>query len=145
MLPMDTDFAQWLSEEMASREWNQSELSRRSGIGTPQISRVLARERMPGVEFCVAMAKAFKMNPVLVLKRAGLIPPDMETDEVIDRLARVMEDWPAEERLRFLELALVQDEMFRRKPPARSGRYISDGRSEYGPASDREGKTKGGR
>ena len=130
------DFVEWLEEEMKLRGWSQAELARRSGIHTGHLSNVLSRERMPGLDFCVAIAKAFKISPLIPLKQAGLLDEDVTEDDVIDRLKRVLQGWTREERLRFLQMALLQDEMFERERRAsKPARNIADEKTKYGPGS----------
>jgi len=73
---MATDFVQWLIYEMNAKGYSQSELSRRAGVSTTAISNVLAENRSPGPEFCIGIAKALKLPPEHVFRKAGLLPPE---------------------------------------------------------------------
>ena len=66
------DFPTWLQHEMDARGWSQSELARRSGFTAPAINKVLNRERLPGVDICRGIAKAFGLSDIQVLEIAGL-------------------------------------------------------------------------
>ncbi len=75
------DFADFVTREMNQRGWDQSKLSRLSGITTSQMSRVINRESRPGVDFCKRLARAFEMRDVDVMRIAGLVESDPETNE----------------------------------------------------------------
>lgn len=82
---MGNQFEEWLQAELTKRGWTQSELARRADTTSTTVSRILNRERMPGVDFCKGVARAFGMRDAEVFRIAGLIG-DAVTDEVI-RLA----------------------------------------------------------
>lgn len=66
------DFVDWLQSEMDAKGWRQADLARAGGLHTGHLSRVLNRERKPGVEFCQGVARAFGMRDVDVMRIAGL-------------------------------------------------------------------------
>ncbi len=87
------NFSLWLIREMETRGWSYSETARRGGISHARISQVVGGET-PGAEFCLAIARAFKMEPEDVLKRAGRFPPEppvtsrrREADRLFARLS----------------------------------------------------------
>jgi transcriptional regulator with XRE-family HTH domain len=71
---MNGEFQEWLKREMLSRDWNQSELARRSDISHGRISQVMRGEN-PGVKFCGGVALAFQLPAMSVLEKAGLVRP----------------------------------------------------------------------
>ena len=75
---MDTDFVAWVNEELKRRGWTQSELASRGGFTGAALSKMLSRERMPGIDICKGIAQAFGMKDVDVLRISGLIDPDVE-------------------------------------------------------------------
>lgn len=72
------DFSQWLENEMKVRGWRQADLIKRSGVSSGLISQILSGQRSPGVDTCRAIARAFGMKEIQVLKIAGLVA-DSET------------------------------------------------------------------
>lgn len=72
---METDFADWLRNQLEQRGWTQSELSRRSGVSPAQITRVLSGERGLGEKSISALAKALNLPVETVFRAAGLLPP----------------------------------------------------------------------
>jgi transcriptional regulator with XRE-family HTH domain len=67
------DFATWLQNELDIRGWRQVDLVRKAGIHSGFLSKILSRERRPGVGTCAAMARAFNLSEEEVLRRAGLL------------------------------------------------------------------------
>lgn len=75
------DFVTWVGEQLQSRNWSQAELARRGGFSTGALSRIMNRERMPGVEVCQAIARAFNMRDTDVMKIAGLAASTSPDDQ----------------------------------------------------------------
>lgn len=67
-------FATWLDKELEKRGWNKSELARRANVGQSSISLIYSEKRNPGVEICLAIAKALDLPPEEVYRAAGLLP-----------------------------------------------------------------------
>jgi len=77
------DFIDWLTAEMARLNvWN-NELARRMEVSSSYVSDMLTRKRTPHYEFCIGVARALQYQPVIVLRRAGLIPEDTESEESV--------------------------------------------------------------
>jgi transcriptional regulator with XRE-family HTH domain len=74
------DFSTWLAQEVEKRGWSFNELARRSGVSSAMISLVMTGHRNPGVDFCNGVARAFKTSPIVVLAKAGIIPPLDDND-----------------------------------------------------------------
>lgn len=77
------DFIGWLQEELKKRDWSTADLSKKSGISQPHISRIMSGSRKAGTDALEAIARAFNLPPDLVFRRAGLLPP---TKEELDEL-----------------------------------------------------------
>jgi len=85
------DFVDWLQSEMDARGWRQADLARAGGLHTGHLSRVLNRERKPGVEFCQGVARAFGMLDVDVMRIAGLAEntsPDDQSPSLRELISR---------------------------------------------------------
>ena len=72
------DFADWLREELNSRQWTYAELARRSEVQTSQISRVVKRTQGAGPELCLAIAKGLSISPLEVFQARGWLPYELE-------------------------------------------------------------------
>lgn len=97
------DFSQWLIEQLEKRNWKPAELSRRAGINTGLLSRLLSRERMPGPTTCRGIADAFQLPPQVVFQAAGLMPSPPEYDEVIEEIRYLSAKVSKEKRRQILE------------------------------------------
>jgi transcriptional regulator with XRE-family HTH domain len=74
---MDNNFIDWLLAEMNKREWTQAELARASGLTRQSVSDYINRRRTnPEPDALTAIAHAFKISPITVFRKAGLLPPE---------------------------------------------------------------------
>jgi transcriptional regulator with XRE-family HTH domain len=68
------EFSNWLVKQLDEREWTQADLSKRSGVTTSQISRILSGTRGIGIDACLAIARAFHIPEERVFRKAGFLP-----------------------------------------------------------------------
>lgn len=80
-LMTELKFANWLQDQLDERGWRQADLVRASGIHSGYLSKLLTQERMPGVETCQAIARAFNMRDTDVMKIAGLAANNAPDDQ----------------------------------------------------------------
>lgn len=99
------DFVTWLEDELTKREWSRADLSRKSGIASPQITRVLNREQNPGKMFCEGIARAFDLPEEIIFRNAGILPEASEQDQWAAKIYRRLERMPPE--LRDIAEALI--------------------------------------
>ncbi len=108
------DFAEWLREELRNRDWSQSDLSRRSGVSTAQITRVLSGERGIGEATCKSLARALHLPPEEVFRKAGLLPPKPVADEIMEQAEHIINGYKFPETkaraLAYLEFLRVEEE-----------------------------------
>lgn len=79
------EFALWLRQEMARREWRPADLARKSGLSTGFLSKLLKGERRAGIDACRMIARALGMQDIEVLRHAGLAEPEPSTDSPMIR------------------------------------------------------------
>jgi len=85
-LSMDKiNFGQWLQFEREKRNWSQSDLARLTGLHRQIINKTENGVSMPAVETYLALAKAFNISPITIIRKAGLLPEGTE--------ATNFEDW----------------------------------------------------
>ncbi len=68
-------FADWLNDVMAERDIRPADLARLANINKGILSRILSNERRPAPETLESIARALKLPPEEVFRRAGLLPP----------------------------------------------------------------------
>jgi transcriptional regulator with XRE-family HTH domain len=124
MFSVENKFANWVNHELEIRGWNQSTLTKKSGLAHGTISNILSGTRGIGEETCLALAKAFKLPPETVFRAAGLLPPKKDIDPEIERamhLASQLSEEELQEVIKIVELKLDRQE--REKENAAEIRY----------------------
>lgn len=78
-------FFDWLTLERDKRGWNDAELSNAAGMSQSNFSLIMSGQRNITFDFCLKIARAFRIRPETVLYQAGLItPPAITKDELND-------------------------------------------------------------
>ena len=98
-------FGDWLTEELKQRAWSQSELARRAGLSQVSVSHVIAGNRNPGCEFCVKVADGLGVSAVLVMRKAGILPPGPDEDPALAELLAAARGLTAEQLKQLLDFA----------------------------------------
>ncbi|MBN1665546.1 MAG: XRE family transcriptional regulator, partial [Anaerolineales bacterium] len=112
MMNSDT-FSDWLQRQIDTREWSQSELARNAKINQASVSNILSEKRLPGYDFCLAIADAFNMPPEAVLRIAGLLPPVPEETALqrrVEHLFNQLSQPEQQEILDYIEYRLQKSE-----------------------------------
>lgn len=118
---MDTNFTNWLLDELKKRDWSQSDLSKRSGISQGAISKVINGQRNPGMDFCEGLSKALKLPVEIIYKAAGLIPKGSESTAQKEELSHLFSQLPEREKkdlltyIRFKLFTLEQENVINQK------------------------------
>lgn len=101
---VDTNFSDWLLEEMNKRGWSQADLARASGLNRQSVSDyVNLRRTNPEPEALVSLANAFKLPPETVFRAAGLLPQQTEETEIIQQISHLTKELPQYEQQDILE------------------------------------------
>lgn len=95
----------WLNGELQERSWSMRELGRRSGISQAQISDVINGKINPSANFCIKIAKALKLPPEMVLRRAGILPALTTAKEEKEILLHYFDQLSPGDQLRLLSIA----------------------------------------
>jgi len=67
-----SNFGEWLAEELARRHWTQADLTRRSGLPSPTLSRIISGERGAGRKSLARIAAALEYPVGVVAEAAGM-------------------------------------------------------------------------
>lgn len=100
-------FADWLQKELDKKGWSQNELAKRAGISRGAVNHVLNGSRQPGTDLCLGVARALKISPEIVFRKAELLPPASEEDPLLDRANYLLSQLPPEkqeEMIDYLEM-----------------------------------------
>lgn len=79
-------FKTWLLDEMAKRNWSQSDLARSAVLNRAVINKLLNGQSNPSPATLEAIAKAFRMPTESVYRRAGLLPEIPEHESSLEEL-----------------------------------------------------------
>ena len=100
------DFADWLEEQMKTHNVNQSQLAGRGGITRSAINKLLSRQqREPGTEMLKAIAKGLNVPPEIVLRAAGLLPPERTVKEKYEELLQILDQLSEEGQEEIIDYA----------------------------------------
>ncbi len=78
-------FFDWILEERDKRHWNDAELATRAEISHSNLSQIMSGQRNVTFDFCVGIARAFRIRPEQVLYRSGLLKePAIKRDQLTD-------------------------------------------------------------
>lgn len=103
---MENKFSTWLLDELKKRDWNQSDLSQRSGISQGAISKVLLGQRNPGLDFCSGIAKALRIPKARVMELAGLLPRKETNVQEVEDLIVLFNSLSADSKRILMDFAL---------------------------------------
>ena len=102
-------FSAWVYAEIDKRGWKASDLARAANVSKGTVSDILNERRRPGLDVCVAIARALKCPPEDVLRIAGLLPQDRDLGDLsIRQLVEVARELTKEERAELFEIALLK-------------------------------------
>lgn len=106
------NFPEWLQVELDNREWTQADLARKAELSRTVISRVMNGERLPGVDFCKGVARAFNLRDIEVMRYAGIADPEPATDiPSIRELVGTFNELDDENRETILKMLRALNEM----------------------------------
>lgn len=89
------NFSLWLTLEIEKRGWTNSEVARRGGVSQARVSQVVSGDN-PGTEFCIAIARAFGLQPGEILHKAGILDNRL-SDAEFETFRAVIAEIPQEQ------------------------------------------------
>lgn len=102
-MPNYNAFRDWLTEELAKRNWNYYELGKRSKVSPSYLAQILEGERQPGITTIEKIANGLHLPPEVVFLR--VLGQSSDTDEGLDQLQMYFTGLPADDRARLLMIA----------------------------------------
>lgn len=94
----DEDFIKWLENELKERDLSQAKLARMAGFSRSAVNGVLTGARNPGIDLCEGIARAFKLQPEEVFRKAGLLPERPKSDELTKEAEFLLTQMPEAKR-----------------------------------------------
>lgn len=93
------NFGDWLIEQLRIRNISQAELARVSGVSKGTVSNLINGTKGAGQDSLTAIARALRLPPEEVFRRAGILPPlpnkDLQDAEILERTSQMT---PAQKR-----------------------------------------------
>lgn len=104
LLSMESSI-EYLLTEMEKRGWKQSDLARHAGLDSGLINNYISGRRNIGATSALAIAKAFKVAPEIVFRKAGLLPNVPESTAEEEQLLYLFRQMTPDQRRDVLEYA----------------------------------------
>jgi transcriptional regulator with XRE-family HTH domain len=109
LLTMDrVNFGIWLASERERRGWSQSELAKRSGLHRQSLNKIENGGAMPAVETYLALAEALALSPILLFRKAGLLPDRPESEVTFDDWKFLLEQLDPAEQDELRQIAILK-------------------------------------
>jgi len=94
------NLSSYLDAERKKHGWSMNELGRRAGVSGAQVANVIGERSDPGLDFCLAVARALNVDPVYLLRLAGHLPPAPgdTADPILSECWRILSQLTDDER-----------------------------------------------
>lgn len=89
---------QWLDDLLNELDWTPAKLSHESGLDSAVISNIRNGKRGTGLDVARKIAKATRRPEGEILRRAGILPPAKEKEELIELILHELDTLPPEDR-----------------------------------------------
>jgi transcriptional regulator with XRE-family HTH domain len=106
-----TEFRDWLLHILDERGLSQSDLARAAKVSRTAISDALSGRRQVGRKLATAIAKGLKLPPEEVFRATGILPPESTKSELIERIANIFEELPADEKENIWEYIKMRQQL----------------------------------
>jgi transcriptional regulator with XRE-family HTH domain len=90
MLSMEISFSEWLQQEIDLRGWSWNKLSVEAGLSSGTIYNIRDGVRGVGEDSLKSIAKALKLPPDQIFRRAGVLPPTKIDDDPLTEEAEYL-------------------------------------------------------
>lgn len=102
-------FSDWLNQQMRLQGINDSELARRSGLTRATIGNYRNKKiRKPDNETLKAIADGLRISDVTVFRKAGILDPVEDTDEIITEVLSNIKGLSKQDKLETLEFTRMK-------------------------------------
>jgi len=119
-------FAEWLQAEMNKRGWSQSDCARSADLNRAVINKLLNGKSKPQPLTLVALARGFRIPVEVAYRAAGLLPPSVDGDEIIEEVIHTFKSIQSPQRRAtaiMLLKALVAEEEKEQRSDSSKGRH----------------------
>lgn len=99
-------FIKWLDEELAHHHLTDYQLAKMAGMSHSVFSRA-RKGFLPKWQACDTIARAVRVNPVVVFMAAGLLPTSPDLDNEFERLKHIYGSTSLGNRIKIVKLAEI--------------------------------------
>jgi len=112
MYPMvdKIDFGLWIQAEREKNGWSQSELARIAGLHRQNLYKIENGGTTPSVETFIALAGALGLSPVVLFRKAGLMPEATNNQERLEDWEYLLSQLPPDEDEELRKIAQMKIE-----------------------------------
>lgn len=114
------DFPMWLQEQLDKRNWRVSDLAKRSRKSDAAVSRILHGERNADPDTLVAFANALNISPILMFRKAKLLPPGPEDEATFEDWEHLLKQMSPEDQEEMRQIAEMKIERRAREQSLKS-------------------------
>ncbi len=104
------EFGQWIAQEREKRGWSQSDLARNAGLHRQSLYKIEIGDASPAVETYIALASALGLSPILLFRKAGLLPPALGNESDFDDWKYLLAQLPPDEQEEMRKIAQMKIE-----------------------------------
>ncbi len=128
MLMVDRiDFGLWLQAERDKRGWSQADLARIAGLHRQNVYKIENGGAAPAVETYISLANALQLSPIVLFRKAGLIPEAKSEQTTLQDWEYLLDQLPPDEQEEIRQIALLKIEKRQRnEAAARANSYKPD-------------------
>jgi len=104
------NFSEWLTTELSNRGWSRSEAARRGNISPSMFDKVINGYSKPGTRFLDGIALAFGISPIIVYRKAGILPDTNIDKTTFDDWQHLLAQLSPEEQEEIRQIAVMKVE-----------------------------------
>jgi len=124
----ENTLSSWIQEQLDINNWKSRDLAKRAHVSDTAISRILKNERGIGVETLVAIANAFHVSPMTVIRKAGLLPASANGEVSFEDWKYLLEKMTPEERDEVWRISKMKIELRREKEQTSRAKNFKPGK-----------------
>lgn len=117
-------FGEWLQSEREKRGWSQAEFARQTGKDRAVISKIESGGALPAVETFLFLADALGLSPIILFRKAGLLPEAATPQVRLEDWEYLLNQLPPVEQEELRQIAQLKIERHRAaEAAARAGNF----------------------
>lgn len=91
-------FPEWLIDQLRVRNLIPNDITKRTGLSSGHVSRILSGERQPGIDAIIAISETLRVPRIEVLRAAGYLDNQGQSDFDVISLAHKISMLPMDQQ-----------------------------------------------